>query len=156
MLIGKHFAMAQVNHSDWADRHSIKNELPDELLPNVQALATILDLVWDEVGPFSINSWYRCDAVNRGVGGSLNPPSAHMDGRAADLHFTLKEGETLKGIFDKIKASNVQYDKLIIERDKNGSTWIHVQISKPNGTARRIALQAEYNNKLGKMEYKPA
>lgn len=156
VLIGNHFAIAQVNHSDWAERHGVANVIPNELLPNAQRLAEVLDFIWDNVRPFGINSWYRCPKVNDGVGGSKNPPSAHIDGRAADLRFTLNEGETLKEIFDKIKVSGVVFDKLIIERDKAGSTWIHVQIHKQGGTARMIALQAEYNHKLGKMEYRPA
>ena len=46
----------------------------------------ILEPLRNQFGPILITSGFRSSAVNRKVGGTTNPPSAHLDGRAADLY----------------------------------------------------------------------
>lgn len=82
--------------------------------------------------PLHINSGYRCPAVNAAVGGKI--ASAHMDGRAADF---VPVGMYLREAFDKIKASDLPFDQLIVEY----GTWIHVAIARQGVDPRRQVLE---------------
>jgi zinc D-Ala-D-Ala carboxypeptidase len=80
------------------------------------------------VGPLRVSSGFRCDMLNRAVGGAgYRPgqkPSAHMDGRAMDvepLHMSLVKAMEL------LIASGVPFEKIIYERGQ----WIHLQVGKP-------------------------
>ena len=83
--MGKYFTIAEMTRSDTADRLGIDNRLPKDLLPNVRRLiAEVLDPLREWYGkPVYINSGYRCEALNKAVGGSAT--SDHMKGRAADI-----------------------------------------------------------------------
>lgn len=153
--VGAYFTVTDVTRSQWASDHNVDNSIPEELLKNAERVATqVIDRIISELDiNVLINSWYRNATVNAGVGGSQNPLSAHCDGRAVDLYITNKD---IHAAFDAIKASDIQFDKMIIERNKRGSQWIHVQVRKDGSPARRITLQADYNHESGKMEYKPA
>jgi uncharacterized protein YcbK (DUF882 family) len=58
--------------------------VPEELIPNVQALAKQLQVLRDELGvPIFILSGYRTPAHNKKVGGA--PGSQHKKAKAGDL-----------------------------------------------------------------------
>ena len=81
----KYFTIAEMVHSDTADRLGIPNRLPKELVFNVQALVdNVLDPLREWYGkPIPVSSGYRCPALNKAVGGVGN--SYHLKGMAADL-----------------------------------------------------------------------
>lgn len=100
-------------------------EVPSHLIPNVQLLAEQLQALRDVLkAPIHINSSYRHEEYNRGVGGSKR--SQHLLAKAADIRV---DG------YD----SNIIYD-LIEELIRNGemtqgglglyNTFVHYDIRK--------------------------
>ena len=73
--------------------------------------------------PIKINSFFRCDALNKAVGGALK--SQHSKGEAIDM--TAGSREENKKIFDWCKA-NLVFDQLINEYDYS---WVHISY-RPN------------------------
>lgn len=67
---------------------------------NLSQLASLLDEVYEKIGPFKINSAFRSPEVNKVIGGS--GASLHMEGKAADLQPLTMNAETF---FAKIAAS---------------------------------------------------
>ena len=69
MLISSHFLLAEVTKSDTALRLGINNSLPDVLLGAAKATAeAILEPCREQFSiPFSPNSWYRCEELERAI-----------------------------------------------------------------------------------------
>ena len=81
---------------------------------------------WVE-GPIKITSFYRCEELNRAIGGSTS--SQHCKGQAMDLDDTFGF-KTNAEMFDYIK-NNIKFDQLIWEfGDDNNPDWIHVSYTK--------------------------
>jgi hypothetical protein len=79
--------------------------------------------------PIKIGSGFRCQKLNKAVGGVYN--SQHQKGQAADLCI---DGDIQKGRkwFEYIKK-NLLFDQLIWEKnDKTGSCWVHVSFVFPD------------------------
>ena len=71
-------------------------------------------------GPMIISSGYRCDELNRAVGGSKT--SQHRFFRAIDF---VPKGQDLDECFAKLQFSPLVYKQLIKEQS-GSSRWIHV------------------------------
>ena len=85
MQISKNFNLSEFTKSGFADTYGIDNT-PDPISKaNICRLVNeVLQPIRDEFDePIIINSCYRCERVNRGVGGSKN--SDHKYGCAADI-----------------------------------------------------------------------
>lgn len=72
--------------------------------------------------PMYISSGFRCDALNKAVGGSKN--SQHRFFRAIDF---VPKNMGIDEAFSRLKISNLVYGQLIKEQ-ANGATWIHVSM----------------------------
>jgi uncharacterized protein YcbK (DUF882 family) len=72
--------------------------------------------------PIKIGSGFRCQKLNKAVGGVYN--SQHLKGQAADLCI---DGDMAKGRrwFEYIR-DNLQFDQLIMEHNSKGTYWVHV------------------------------
>ena len=118
----KYFTIAELCKSDTADKQGIDNRLPKELLTNVQRLISeVLDPLREWYGkPIYINSGYRCEALNKAVGGVDN--SYHLTGCAADIDVNSHE-ENGK-LFEYIKE-NLPFTELGWE---GGGRWVHVAL----------------------------
>lgn len=68
--------------------------------------------------PIVVNSGFRSAAVNKAVGGS--PTSAHALGYAVDFVCPAFGGPM--AICRAIRASNIEFDQLILERN----LWVHI------------------------------
>lgn len=135
--ITEHFSLAELTRTSTGT----ENDPDVQSGANLVRLAeTILEPIRALLGvPLIVHSGYRCAAVNKAVGGSINPPSAHTEGRACDFH--PGDGMDIKQAFDKIRLSEIPYDKILIEHH-GGSWWIHVQVAKRGNTPRRLAFTA--------------
>ncbi len=121
------FTMSELLHSDIAEKYNISN------IPDKKSLDNLLDLIVhclqpirNYIGkPMIISSGYRSPRLNGHplINGASN--SQHTTGNAAD--FTIK-GMTPKQIVEKVKASGVQYDQLINEKN----CWVHISFNKGN------------------------
>jgi hypothetical protein len=72
--------------------------------------------------PIKIGSGFRCQKLNKAVGGVYN--SQHMKGQAADLCI---DGDMAKGRrwFNYIR-DHLPFDQLIMEHNSKGTYWVHV------------------------------
>lgn len=78
----------------------------------------LLEPVRLAIGPVAVTSGYRCEELNRSIGGS--PTSRHMDGLAADIHPI--RGSLIEA-YERIASVDLEtMDQLILEFGR----WIHV------------------------------
>jgi hypothetical protein len=134
-----HFSLEELYASDTAKRLGIDNKPSVQQMINLIYLAAYvlepLRVAMDE--PIKIGSGFRCQALNKAVGGVYN--SQHMKGQAADLCI---DGDLEKGRkwFEYIKK-NLPFDQLIWEHNSKGTYWVHVSFVFPDfGKNRRQVI----------------
>jgi hypothetical protein len=134
-----HFAIEELYASATAKAKGIDNKPPiQSLICLVYLAAYVLEPLRSAMGePIRISSGYRCERLNRAVGGVSN--SQHLKGQAADICI---DGDLKKGRrwFDYIRQ-HLQFDQLIWEHDRSGTYWIHVSyVSPAYGRNRKQAI----------------
>ena len=93
-------------------------------LGKMYMLAGFAERVREIVGyPLIVTSGYRCVSLNNYLGGAL--VSQHLLCEAIDI---VCNKMTVKGMYNKIKASDLKYDQMIIETNKAGAEWLHISI----------------------------
>lgn len=117
---------------------------PQDVITNAQ---TLWDMVISRIPvTYFVSSWYRCDRLNKAIGGSKT--SDHMTGRSVDLDS--QDNTSNKAIFDWIKT-NCEFDQLIWEFGTDEAPdWVHVSYRKNN--CRNQILRAT-KNAQGKTVY---
>ena len=131
--LSEHFTFDELVYSETATRARIVNEPNAMELANLVTLCeTLLEPARGMLGPLAVNSGYRCEALNRKIGGV--PTSAHQDGRAADVK---PISMSLEKAFEILKSSDLLFDQVILE-----PTWLHLGIAKEGIEPRRQALIA--------------
>ena len=148
--ISNHISYKEAIKSNTATRLGINNIPNDYQITNMVGVAVnVFEPLREYVGgPIKINSFFRCEDLNRAIGGSSR--SQHCEGRAIDLDDTFGH-KTNAEMFHYIRE-NLNFDQLIWEfgNDKNPD-WVHVSyVSKEENRGR--VLQAEIIN--GKTTYK--
>ena len=122
-----HFQLSEFTRSSTARRLGIKNEVNSQQLANLTNLCRyVLEPLRRRFGkPIYVNSGYRCQELNRAVGGAVK--SYHLYGRAADIRASnIKDNETL---FRLIKELRLPVHELLREQVIKGMpTWVHVAI----------------------------
>jgi hypothetical protein len=134
-----HFTIEEMYASATAKAKGIDNK------PNVQQMINLvylcayvlepLRVAMNE--PIKIGSGFRCQKLNKAVGGVYN--SQHLKGQAADLCI---DGDIEKGKkwFNYIK-DHLPFDQLIMEHNSKGSYWVHVSFVYPDfGKNRRQVI----------------
>lgn len=143
----KYFTISELTRSDTASIKKIDNtpnkEITEHLIELVEKLLDPLRSAWAEYcdvnrlgnPAISVNSGYRCNELNKAVGGSLT--SAHLTGYAADI-------SPINGnmkVFQSWIAEAIEefdFDQLIYERPRNGiASWIHLGLKNKDGMQRR-------------------
>lgn len=125
----KYFTISELTRSDTASIKKIDNtpnkEITEHLIELVEKLLDPLRSDWAEYcdvnrlgnPAISVNSGYRCNELNKAVGGSST--SAHLTGYAADI-------SPINGnmkVFQSWIAEAIEefdFDQLIYERPRNG------------------------------------
>lgn len=145
--LSSHFTLDELTNSQTAARMGIDNT-PDE--PTIERLKQTcygLEEVRKLLGekPILISSGYRSVALNAAVGGQ--PGSQHLLGQAVD--FTCPTYGTPAQIISAIRASDIQYDQVILEfyNPEKKTGWVHISFSPRN---RKTALVIDAN---GTREY---
>ena len=92
-------------------------------------------------GPIKINSFFRCEELNRAIGGSSR--SQHCQGRAIDLDDTFGH-KTNAEMFQYIRE-NLNFDQIIWEfGDETNPDWVHVSfISESENRGRALKAVRE-------------
>ena len=122
-LKSEFFTLEELTKSSTAKRLKIDNTPNAEILKNLQYG---VDMVLDPLRriikkPIIITSGYRCEKLNKAVGGVSN--SWHQLGNAADIHIAGEE--YAREIFEILKTLP-SVDTILFEHSSN-SQWIHVQ-----------------------------
>ena len=133
MKITDNFTREEFEKSDTADSMGIDNHIRDAVVfRNVTELCKkILQPLRIAYGkPIRISSGYRCEALNKAVGGVAT--SQHLFGMAADIQGT-SNAENSK-LMVMIQTMRLPFDQLILEKcDRNGDPkWIHISYSWRN------------------------
>lgn len=142
----KYFTLKELTESKTADKYGIKNE-PNaaEKAALVKLVDKILDPLRESYGrPIIITSGFRCDQLNKKVGGATS--SQHRRGEAADIRSKKDTPSENKKLWDLIVKLKLPFDQMINERNFD---WVHVSYGARN---RRQKLDAIYKN--GKWTYK--
>lgn len=135
-LARKNFGANEFIHSDTAKKLKIDNTPNGSVLVGLMKVADKIQQIRDYIGvSISINSGYRCAALNKAVGGSST--SKHMQGLGIDCN---AKGYTQDEFVKKIKESKISVDKCFVERG-----CVHIQFCLDDsknknffGTAERI------------------
>jgi zinc D-Ala-D-Ala carboxypeptidase len=128
MKISKHISLEEATISTTAVKLKIDNTPSKLILEKMQLVAEkCFEPLREWYGkPIRVNSFYRCDALNKAVGGSAT--SQHAKGEAIDLSAGSKTEN--KKLFDWLKE-NVEFCQLIHEYgDKTGPDWVHISYSE--------------------------
>lgn len=158
----EHFKPHEVEKSSTAVRNGIDNTPDEDQLKRAQALAlNVLDKVREHFGiPFSPESWFRCEALEKvittaGFGRWCTKNKRTKDADAWKDYFVRKQhpkgqaadfeipGVDNLEVFEWIK-DNCDFDQLIQEGYRSGepnSGWIHVSYSE--GVNRNEAFEIE-------------
>lgn len=133
MKLSKHFELYEFIRSRKANELGISNFPPEEAqqaLRNLcENLLQPLREVWGK--PITINSGYRCERLNKAVGGSRT--SQHMIGEAADCAVNGK-AEDLLHLLLRLK---LDFDQAILYESQN---FLHLSL-RNNGSNRKQVLR---------------
>lgn len=124
IYLSPNFTLYDLIFSETAINNKIPN-IPNETQKNnliflANALLEPLALLFEN--KFKITSGFRCEELNKLVGGS--PNSKHLEGLAVDF---IPQKIGLRPSVYKIKNSDLTFDKCILE-----FRWIHISIQKKN------------------------
>ncbi len=141
----KYFSIQELTKSATAVRKGIDNSPSTQVVENLTALIEmVLDPLREAYGkPIIVTSGYRCEKLNRAVGGAAN--SQHVKGEAADIRSVQDTPEENKKLFDLIVKLKLPFDQLINEHNYD---WVHVSFGARH---RRQKLKAVRKN--GKTTY---
>ena len=143
MNLSKTVTLKEATYSTTAIRKGIDNTPNEVQIENMKRTAVkIVDPTRNRFPGARINSFFRCPALNRAIGGSKN--SDHMAGRSVDLD---SDGNLLNiAIFDFIRTE-LDFDQCIGEYpDENGVfQWVHASIrEKDNRGQVLVKLKDKY------------
>lgn len=134
MKISKNISIDEATLSPTALRLGIDNTPNEDVLVNMKLVAErCFEPIREWYGkPIKVNSFYRCDALNKAVKGSAT--SQHVEGKAIDISTGTKAGNKL--IYDWAKE-NLIFDQLINEYDYS---WVHISYNKNNNRNQTLII----------------
>ena len=123
----KYFTLDEFTKSNEADKRGIYN-IPGSIEVDniVDLINVVLDPLREVYGkPIVVTSGYRCDELNKAVGGAKN--SHHRFGMAADIHGTPNNKQENRRLFNLVRELNLPFTQLINEYDYS---WVHISYDK--------------------------
>lgn len=137
------FELAEFLKSDTAKRNGIDNypsfEVVEHLSELIEKFVQPLRTAYGK--PIIISSGYRCEKLNKAVGGSAT--SVHMKGWAADMQISgnMKQFQAFVDFATTWARNNrIPFDQLLIE-NSGKEYWLHVGLKSNNGAQRRQILK---------------
>ena len=148
--ISKHITYKEATRSVTALRLGIENVPNDYELQNMELIAEkVFEPLRKAVnGPIKINSFFRCEELNKAIGGSSK--SQHCQGRAIDIDDVY--GYVSNSYMYYYIKDNLDFDQLIWEFGTDTEPdWVHV--SYVDGDSNRKRCLLAYKEE-GKTKYK--
>ena len=147
MKISEHISYKEATRSATALRLGIDNTPNDYQLQNMELIAkNVFEPLRKAVGgAIKINSFFRCEDLNKAIGGSSR--SQHCQGRAIDVDDNY--GHMSNNDMYKYIKENLDFDQLIFEfPDENGNaSWIHVSYVDADSNRKRCLKAIKENGK---------
>lgn len=119
-MVQLHFKLSELIESETANRLGIDN-MPRgyEYISLTRLVLNTLEPLRELCGhPIQVTSGFRCEALNKAVGGV--PNSQHVKGEAVDI--TAGSIEANKRMFE-LAVDYVPFDQIILEQ---GGKWVHI------------------------------
>jgi hypothetical protein len=148
--ISKHITYKEATRSVTALRLGIAN-VPNEY--ELQNMELVAEKVFEPLrravnGPIKINSFFRCEELNKAIGGSSK--SQHCQGRAIDIDDVY--GYVSNSYMYYYIKDNLDFDQLIWEFGTDTEPdWVHVSYVDSDSNRKRCLLAYKEN---GKTKYK--
>ena len=148
--ISKHITYKEAIRSATALRLGIENTPSDYELQNMELIA---EKVFEPLrravnGPIKINSFFRCEELNKAIGGSSR--SQHCQGRAIDIDDVY--GYVSNSYMYYYIKDNLDFDQLIWEFGTDTEPdWVHVSYVDSDSNRKRCLLAYKED---GKTKYK--
>lgn len=136
MVDFKYFSLKELCSSEVATQRRIDNfpswTVVQHLSELTEKILEPLRVAWGS--PIKVTSGYRCDALNRAVGGVST--SAHKQGYAADLQpGNGKIDEFGRFIKDWLTKNRIRFDQCLWET-KGRDKWVHIGLYSSTGSQR--------------------
>lgn len=129
-----YFTIEELCKSDTAVKYKINNTPTATVKKNLKELIVFLNPLREAWGSaIRVTSGYRCEKLNRLVGGSVT--SVHKIGFAADLYPVNGKFTDFKKFIKKYLIDK-NFDQLILEKSAT-SQWIHLGLKNNSGKQRR-------------------
>jgi hypothetical protein len=147
MQLSKHFSLSEFTASGTAWARHIDNTPPPELMPRLILVAEMLERIRSTLNvPITVTSAYRCEALNKAVGGV--PNSDHTRGHAADIVAPLfgPPYQVAKALAPLVSTLGI--GQLILEGVK-GKQWVHVSTHTPEKPTNRILTITDAGPAIG-------
>lgn len=148
--ISEHITYNESIKSSTAIRKGIEN-IPTEY--ELQNMGLVAEKVFEPLrewvkGPIKITSFFRCEELNKTIGGSSK--SQHCEGRAIDVD-DIYNYKSNAEMFYFIK-NNLNFDQLIWEYgNSHNPDWVHLSFISETQNRQRVLQAFRVNNKT---EYK--
>lgn len=131
-----YFSLKELCSSDVAAKRKIDNfpsfAVVEHLSELTEKILEPLRIAWGS--PIKVTSGYRCDALNRAVGGVST--SAHKQGYAADLQPTNgKIDEFGRFVKDWLLKNRIRFDQILFEA-QGRTKWVHIGLYSSTGSQR--------------------
>lgn len=140
MQLSDHFSLNEFLQSATASARGITNMPTSPVIVQMSKLCNnILEPIRIKyLFPIKVTSGYRCEALNKAVGGAKN--SQHLYGMAADIKATHTDNATLfRLIKNMIDNGEITVGQLIWEYGtKSEPKWIHVSLPREGKPVNQI------------------
>lgn len=137
MKISEKYTISDITRSQTATQMGYQEQFtpPQEV---IDAASLVCNQILDKIPyPFVTNSFYRCQRLNKRVGGSKT--SDHMKGQAVDIDTRNDANNAL--IYNWIK-DNLEFDQLIWEYgDDTNPDWVHVSFRKTGNRNQTLRIK---------------
>ena len=148
--ISKHISYKEATRSATALRLGIENVPNQYELQNMEMVAKhVFEPLREAVdAPIKINSFFRCEELNKAIGGSTK--SQHCQGRAIDIDDVY--GNVSNAFMYYYIKDNLDFDQLIWEfGNEKEPNWLHVSYKNKDDNRKQV-LQA-YRER-GRVKYR--
>ena len=148
--LSPHFTLGEMTKS--SSHPEVYNIPSHEAIANLTNLTKWLEVLRERAAspgpskgrgePIIINSGYRSPQLNRKIGGAAN--SNHLTGCAVDIRTSGMEQAICYAaiLINYAKESQLDFDELLIERNRYGAIWLHFAVRPANNRRRILFINA--------------